>query len=573
MNESGNQQQQQQPAAENQQGQSGNVNGLGIDSRQRNRDRGGGGNGFRNFKGQIQELPVMGTKAESNNQNTANFIKKLAAYILVNFKNPSMLAKAVSELEDPLELLRNELPDIGKIAAYLQIVQAEPVDNETEAQRANRLQQNSMAMAPANALNAQEVSQFAKKKSLLQENMAKLWGIILGQCTKALVENLRAEHDFEKQQSEYNAIWLLKSIKRVVHSVTTSLNPIHTAFTATRDFYKTKQFTKSLEDYQADFENAQELVAQAGVDIVDHEDLLKKEKAKDPTITPSNYLIAIGRDLMFPLNIELRPLPSLNESNQSELYEYLRSMSNNSKFATEVAKILIEERRKSMRDRVNSSKTLPTFKVGDVVKVHIQVQSSAENNKVGKLSYQIRGPYQIVKDHGNNSYDVQRYGQPNGAIKKHQACDLYLLPPNLYPSDPLDTLDQRFLNYDHPPIQNPLHRPLRIESRADQFLFPPTIIQQPLQDQPEHHLDIEAIAPHLPTPPSPPSTPPPSASASSSSTPTLNPSTSPSLHDSILASHDKLFFIKYTPTGAIRERWYLIQIHLVSTEDANLDPI
>ena len=287
----------------------------------------------------------------------------------------------------------------------------------------------------------------------------------------------------------------------------------------------------------------------------------------------SRSLIAIGRDLMFPLDIELRPLPSLNESNQSELYEYLRSMSNNSKFATEVAKILIEERRKSMRDRVNSSKTLPTFKVGDVVKVHIQVQSSAENNKVGKLSYQIRGPYQIVKDHGNNSYDVQRYGQPNGAIKKHQACDLYLLPPNLYPSDPLDTLDQRFLNYDHPPIQNPLHRPLRIESRADQFLFPPTIIQQPLQDQPEHHLDIEAIAPHLPTPPSPPSTPPPSASTSSSSTPTLNPSISPSLHDSILASHDKLFFIKYTPTGAIKERWYLIQIDLESTEDANLDPI
>ncbi|GFH50457.1 predicted protein [Chaetoceros tenuissimus] len=234
---------------------------------------------------------------------------------------------------------------------------------------------------------------------------------------------------------------------------------------------------------------------------------------------------------------------------RQEFYEYLRSMSNNSKFATEVAKILIEERRKSMRDRVNSSKTLPTFKVGDVVKVHIQVQSSAENNKVGKLSYQICGPYQIVKDHGNNSYDVQRYGQPNGAIKKHQACDLYLLPPNLYPSDPLDTLDQRFLNYDHPPIQNPLHRPL------------------------QHHLDIKAIAPHLPTPPSPPSTPPPSASTSSSSTPTLNPSTSPSLHDSILASHDKLFFIKYTPTGAIKERWYLIQIDLESTEDANLDPI
>ena len=82
-----------------------------------------------------------------------------------------------------------------------------------------------MAMAPANALYAQEMNQFLKKKSLLQENMAKLWGIILGQRTKALVENLRAEHDFEAQQNNYNAIWLLKSIKRVVHGITHPLIP------------------------------------------------------------------------------------------------------------------------------------------------------------------------------------------------------------------------------------------------------------------------------------------------------------------------------------------------------------
>ena len=289
MSESGSQQQQQQqqqqPTAENQQQeQPGNANGLGG-GRLRNNNRGGGGNSFKNFKGQILDLPVMGTKAESSNQNTANFIKKLAAYILVNFKSPSVLSRAVSELEDPHVLIRNELPDISKLVTYLGITQAEPSENETEAERAVRVQQNALLMAPANALYAQEMNQFSKQKSLLRENMAKLWGIILGQCTKALVENLRAEHDFEIQQNDYNAIWLLKSIKRVVHGVTTSSNPIHTAFTATRDFYRTRQMGKSLEDYQADFENAQELVAQANVDIVDHEDLLVKEKAKDPNIT------------------------------------------------------------------------------------------------------------------------------------------------------------------------------------------------------------------------------------------------------------------------------------------------
>lgn len=53
------------------------------------------------------------------------------------------------------------------------------------------------------------MSQYAKKRNQLKENMAKLWGVIMGQCTKALVEALRAEHDFEQEQVAYNSIMLV----------------------------------------------------------------------------------------------------------------------------------------------------------------------------------------------------------------------------------------------------------------------------------------------------------------------------------------------------------------------------
>lgn len=119
------------------------------------------------------------------------------------------------------------------------------------------------------------------------------------------MENLQAEHDFETQQNDYNAIWLLKSIKRVVHGVTTSSNPLHTAFTATRDFYRTKQMGKSLEDYQEDFKNAQELVAQAKVDIVDHEDLLAQEQAKDPNITDEDVCQKYVA-MVFLMNVDVK---------------------------------------------------------------------------------------------------------------------------------------------------------------------------------------------------------------------------------------------------------------------------
>ena len=251
----------------------------------RNRNNGGGGNAFRNFKGQITELPALGTRAESPNQNTGSFIKKLANYILVNFKSPGVLSRAVAELEDPHALIRNQVPNLTNIMNYLGIVQAEAADGETVEQGEARMGRNRMLMEPAQSLYSQEMSQFAKKRDLLKENMAKLWGIIFGQCTKALVESLRAEADFEQEQEDYNAIWLLKSIKRVVQGVTTSSNDYHTAFCSMRDFYRTKQFNKSVEDYYVDFENAQELVLQAHVDLLDHTDLLLKERVKSPTIT------------------------------------------------------------------------------------------------------------------------------------------------------------------------------------------------------------------------------------------------------------------------------------------------
>ena len=51
-----------------------------------------------------------------------------------------------------------------------------------------------------------------------------------------------------------------------------------------------------------------------------------------------------------------------------------------------------------MQARANQNKTSPTFQVGDVVKAHIQVKSNAADGKVGKLSYQVKGPLQIIKD-------------------------------------------------------------------------------------------------------------------------------------------------------------------------------
>lgn len=275
-------------------------------------------------------------------------------------------------------------------------------------------------------------------------------------------------------------------------------------------------------------------------------------------------MIALGRDLPFPLDMELSQLPQLNDGSMQTLFEFLRLASNNSRFAQSISQLLIEERRKSMRERANQNKITPPFQVGDVVKAHIQVKSNASDGKVGKFSYQIKGPLQITKDLQNGSFEVQRYGNPNAAIWKYRGCDLYLLPPSLYPSNPLDTMDQRYIDFEHAPIPNPLKKPLRIKITNAEVFSPFTQHITDKIDQPESSIDIEACQPHILNP----SLPPPSLPS-----PTLPPQPAHSpetLHSTISNSTDKLFFIQFIPRNTIHKRWYIVQVNLRSTTELNL---
>ena len=108
-------------------------------------------------------------------------------------------------------------------------------------------------------------------------------------------------------------------------------------------------------------------------------------------------MAAIGREFKFPLDIECSALPVLNDSANSALFSYLRSVSTDSVFATGILQILVHERRQYHRDRHNSTLIKSSFEVGDVVKVHVQVTSNAATNTVGKLAYAARGPF-IIKE-------------------------------------------------------------------------------------------------------------------------------------------------------------------------------
>ena len=121
------------------------------------------------------------------------------------------------------------------------------------------------------------------------------------------------------------------------------------------------------------------------------------------------------------------------------------------------------EQWEAQRQRWNKGKIRPPFEAGDVVKAHVQVKSNANQGDVKKLSYQSRGPFQIAKILGNNSYKVKRYNKPDSAVCKYKGRNLYLLPPAIFPRDPLDITDQQYLNYDHAPVISLLKKKMNIK--------------------------------------------------------------------------------------------------------------
>ena len=100
---------------------------------------------------------------------------------------------------------------------------------------------------------------------------------------------------------------------------------------------------------------------------------------------------------------------------------------------------------------------------GDLVMARAAVQSDKSKDKVAKLSYVVRGPFQIKRGSGWGGYIVRKLTKPDSSELKFMSEDVYTLPPSLKPCEPVDGLDTRYLNQTHAPIVNPLYRPLSIE--------------------------------------------------------------------------------------------------------------
>ena len=95
------------------------------------------------------------------------------------------------------------------------MIQEPPVANKTNDETTEREDRNVEQAEAVQDLMRAEMKFFADRRNYVTNNLTTLWGVIMGQCTPALQEELRAEVTHVARAMSYDIIWLLKTLQKV----------------------------------------------------------------------------------------------------------------------------------------------------------------------------------------------------------------------------------------------------------------------------------------------------------------------------------------------------------------------
>lgn len=103
---------------------------------------------------------------------------------------------------------------------------------DTTVSEDDRSTEDKLVITNLQALLPTEIKAFVTQKSTLTSNISKLWGLLWGQCTPSLQQDLRNLSMFEPMHDQRNYLWLLQEFKKALlvlttHNMKSSLSYTH----------------------------------------------------------------------------------------------------------------------------------------------------------------------------------------------------------------------------------------------------------------------------------------------------------------------------------------------------------
>ena len=97
----------------------------------------------------------------------------------------------------------------------------------------------------------------------------------------------------------------------------------------------------------------------------------------------------IGRELRFPIDINLSDLPKLVYNSDQAALDCLKLTDSSCHFSSLILKILIKDRRTSHAERIKNNRNIVVLEPGDIGMARTAIQSNKQKERVAKLCYAI----------------------------------------------------------------------------------------------------------------------------------------------------------------------------------------
>ena len=94
------------------------------------------------------------------------------------------------------------------------------------------------------------MKRYLDHEETLRENILKIYGLVIGQCSPALRSALRGDPEYKNKSQTFDTKWLLEKLKKITAGVDLKANPVLSLHEQTLAFFTMHQgISETDEDY------------------------------------------------------------------------------------------------------------------------------------------------------------------------------------------------------------------------------------------------------------------------------------------------------------------------------------
>jgi len=159
------------------------------------------------FKGKIEGLSTLGKKTDKRTDSFIVFQQDIHDYVISNFNYASNIAPLIKNVSDPMKLLMRHIPTKKKLKVQAGI---DPTADESKL-----IPDEKEITDDINEIMTSERKLFSTRRNILFQNITKLYGVVWGQCTPSLQEDIRGLKDW-KEESDIQHPMVITEPKTVI---------------------------------------------------------------------------------------------------------------------------------------------------------------------------------------------------------------------------------------------------------------------------------------------------------------------------------------------------------------------